>query len=185
MINCICFNGSKISPIRWLLAAWICISLVVCSPLPAFATVTQIEESPGQMLYQSRQNLRDQNGNSWQASLHRRSFANAFNRIYPDGSNMISVRLVGFPGAVEIDHSQPLTLTTSMGKSLTAQDISSQISSDRPTLTNVGEYDIKPVLPQLQAEIPLQLTLLMLTGSAVELQIPSTAVQEWQTFSAH
>ncbi|GAX35940.1 DUF3122 domain-containing protein [Nodularia sp. NIES-3585] len=176
MINCICFNGSKISPMRWLLAAWICISLVVCSPLPAFATVTQIEESPGQMLYQSRQNLRDQNGNSWQAI--------AFNRIYPNGSNMISLRLVGFPGVVEIDHSQPLTLTTSMGKTLTAKDISSEISSDTPTPANVGEYDIKPVLPQLQAEIPLQLTLPMLTGSTVELQIPSTAVQEWQTFSA-
>lgn len=177
MINCIWFNGSKITPMRWLLAAWLCISLVVCSPLPAFATVTQIEESPGQMLYQSRQNLRDQNRNSWQVI--------AFNRIYPDGSNMISLRLVGFPGAVEIDHSQPLTLTTSMGKTLTAKDISSKISSDTPTPANVGEYDIKPVLPQLQAEIPLQLTLPTLTGSPVELQIPSTAVQEWQTFSAH
>ncbi|MEG4534305.1 hypothetical protein [Microcoleus sp. D2_18a_D3] len=47
------FNCSKIRPMRWLLAAWICVLLLVCIPLPAFATVTQIEEYPGQMFYQS------------------------------------------------------------------------------------------------------------------------------------
>jgi hypothetical protein len=65
-MNSIYFNGSKIRPMRWLLAAWICVLLVVCSPLPAFAAMTQIEEYPGQMLYQSRQKLRDQTGNYWQ-----------------------------------------------------------------------------------------------------------------------
>ncbi|MGJ5633187.1 DUF3122 domain-containing protein [Nostoc sp. CALU 1950] len=96
----ICFNGFKI---RRLLAALICVSLLVWSPLPAFAAVAQIEESPGQMLYQSRQNLRDQTGKSWQAI--------AFKRIHPDGSAIISLRLVGFPGAMELDHTQPRLLT--------------------------------------------------------------------------
>lgn len=175
------FKGSKI---RRLLAALICISLLVWSPLPAFAAVEQIEESPGQMLYQSRQNLRDQTGKSWQASLHRRSFANAFKRIHPDGSAIISLRLVGFPGAVELDHTQPLTLTTSLGQTLTAKDVSSEISQNTPALANVGEYDIQTVLPQLRAEIPLELTLPMVTGSGSNLQIPFTAIQEWQTISA-
>ena len=53
-------------------------------PLPAFATVTQIEEAPGQMLYQSRQNLRDRTGKSWQVV--------AFKRVRPDGSEMVSLR---------------------------------------------------------------------------------------------
>ncbi|MHC5730971.1 MAG: DUF3122 domain-containing protein, partial [Nostoc sp.] len=78
----------------------------------------------------------------------------------------------------------PLTLTTSLGQTLTAKDISSEISQDTPTPANVAEYDIKSVLPQLQAEIPLQLTLPMVTGSPIKLQIPSTAIQEWQTISA-
>ncbi len=173
---CFSFNGSKIRPRRWLLAVWICILLVVWSPLPAFAIVTQIEEYPGQMLYQSKQNLRDQTGKSWQAI--------AFKRIHPEGSAIVSLRLVGFPGAVELDHTQPLTLTTSLGQTLTAKDISSEISQDTPTPANVAEYDIKSVLPQLQAEIPLYLTLPMVTGSAIELQIPSTVIQEWQTISA-
>lgn len=176
-MNFIYFNYPKIRPMRWLLAASICILLIVCIPLPAFATVTQIEEYPGQMLYQSRQKLQDQNGNSWQAR--------SFKRIHPKGSSTVSLRVVGFPGAVEFDRTQPLILTTSMGETLTAKDISSEISKDTPTPANVAEYDIKSVLPQLQAEIPLHLTLPVVTGSAIELQIPSTAIQEWQTISAH
>ncbi len=169
------FNGSKIRPMRWLLAIWICVLLVVWSPLPAFAAVTQIEEYPGQMLSQSRQNLRDQTGKSWQAI--------AFKRIHPEGSAVVSLRLVGFPGAVELDHTQPLTLTTSLGQTLTARDISSEISQDTPTPENVAEYDIKSVLPQLKAEIPLKLTLQTIGEEAVSLSVPSSLVEEWQQFS--
>lgn len=177
VMNSICFsfNGSKIRPVRWLMAILIGVLLVIWSPLPAFAVVTQIEEYPGQMLYQSRQNLQDQTGKSWKAI--------AFKRIHPEGSAIVSLRLVGFPGAVVLDHTQPLTLTTSMGKTLTATDISSEISQNTPTPANVAEYDIKSVLPQLQAEIPLHLTLPVVSGSAVELQIPSTVIQEWQIIS--
>ncbi|HEY9629531.1 MAG TPA: DUF3122 domain-containing protein [Coleofasciculaceae cyanobacterium] len=175
-MNSIRFNRFKIRPMRWLLAGWLCTLLVVCSPLTAFATVTQIEEYQGQMLYQSRQTLRDQNGNSWQVI--------AFKRIHPEGSAVVSLRLIGFANGVEFDHTQPLTLTTSMGETLTARDISSEISQDTPTPANVGEYDIESVLTQLQSEIPLYLTLPMVTGSVIKLQIPSTAIQEWQTISA-
>lgn len=170
------FNRFKIRPMRWLLAAWLCVLLVVCSPLTAFATVTQIEEYPGQMLYQCWQTLRDQNENFWQVI--------AFKRIHPEGSAVVSLRLIGFADGVEFDHTQPLTLTTSMGETLTAKDSSSEISQDTPTPVNVGEYDIQFVLPQLQSKIPLYLTLPMVTGSAIELQVPSTVIQEWQTISA-
>jgi Protein of unknown function (DUF3122) len=175
IMNLIYSNRSKIRPIRWLLAASICLLLVIFNHLPAFATVTQIEEAPGQMLYQSRQNLRDRTGKSWQVV--------AFKRVRPDGSEMVSLRLVGFLGAVELDHNQPLTLTTSMGQTLTAKDVTNEISQGATALANVGEYDIQPILPQLQSEIPLELTLPMLTGSAVELQISSIAIQEWQTIA--
>jgi Protein of unknown function (DUF3122) len=158
------------------LTALIYFFLVVGSPLPAFATVTQIEEYPGQMLYQSRQSLQDRNGNSWQAI--------AFKRIHPEGSAVVSLRLVSLSGGLEFDHTQPLTLTTSLGQTLTAKDISSEISQDAPTPGNVAEYDIKLVLSQLEAEIPLHLILPMVTGSAIELQIPSAAIQEWQTIAA-
>jgi hypothetical protein len=174
-MNSIYSNMSTIRLIRWLLAASICILLVIFISLPAFATVTQIEEAPGQMLYQSRQNLRDRTGKSWQVV--------AFKRIRPDGSEMVSLRLVGFLGAVELDHNQPLTLATSMGQTLTAKDVTNEISQGTNALANVGEYDIQPILPQLHSEIPIELTLPMLTGGAIELQIPSIAIQEWQTIA--
>ena len=177
-MNPICFfNAAKIRLMRRLMAAFICVLLIVCIPLPAFATAGQIEEYPGQMLYQSRQKLRDQNGKSW--------LAIAFKRIHPDGSAIVSLRLVGFPGGVEFDRTQPLTLTTSLGQTLTAKDISSEISHDTPAPSNVGEYDIQLALPQLQAEIPLQLTLPTIDGESVRLSVPSAAIQEWQTLISH
>lgn len=125
------------------------------------------------MLYQSRQTLQDRNGNSW--------LAIAFKRIHPEGTSTVSLRVVGFPGAVEFDRTQPLTLTTPLGQTLTAKDISSEISQGTPAPANVGEYDIQLALPQLQAEIPLQLTLPTIDGESVSLSVPYTAIQEWQT----
>jgi Protein of unknown function (DUF3122) len=162
---------------RLLLVVMLSIGLLLGIGQSAFATITQLEEYPGQMLYQSRQNLQDQTGQSWQAI--------AFTRIHPEGSSTVSLRLVGFPDAVELDHKQPLILTTSLGRSLTAQDISSEISQGSPTLANVAEYDIKSVLPQLKSEILLQLTLPVVTGAAIELKIPPLAIEEWQSISTH
>jgi hypothetical protein len=89
---------------------------------PAQAAIRQLEEAPGQMVYQTRQILKDQQGNSWQAV--------AFKRLRPDDTAVIYLRLVGFPGTAEIDHSQPLTLTDSMGKTFTAADVSHDMFTD-------------------------------------------------------
>jgi hypothetical protein len=88
---------------------------------PAQAAIRQLEEAPGQTVYQSevyksRQTLKDQQGNSWQAI--------AFQRTHPERTATMYLRLVGFPGTANIDHSQPLTLIDSMGKTFTAADVS-------------------------------------------------------------
>jgi hypothetical protein len=144
-------------------------------PTPhAAAAIRQLEEAPGQMVYQSRKNLKDQHGNSWQAI--------AFKRIRPNGKITIELRLVAFPGVVEIDHTKPLLLTNSLGKTLTAADVSSNIFTDSTVPEpNIGQYDIQPLLPQLQAEIPLKLTLPTLHGDAINLSVSPSFVQEWQT----
>ena len=38
---------------------------------------------------------------------------------------------------------------------------------------------------QLQAEIPLQLNLAILSGKTLILSIPSTLIKEWQTVASH
>jgi len=140
----------------------------------AVAVIRQLEEAPGQVVYQSRQTLKDQHGNNWQAI--------AFKRVSPSEKISFELRLVGFPGLVGIDRSKPLLLTNPMGKEFSAADNSSLIFTDLSVPeSNVGEYDLQPLLPQLRPEIPLSLTLPVIDGEAIKLSVPSSFVQEWQT----
>ncbi|XGV97955.1 MAG: DUF3122 domain-containing protein [Leptolyngbya sp. BL-A-14] len=150
------------------------LGLGMLNPPSATAAIRQLEEAPGQIVYQSRQTLKDQHGNGWQAI--------AFKRIRPNGQTSFELRLVGFPGVVEIDRFQPLTLTNSLGKTFTATDVSSTIFTEttQPE-SNVGQYDLQPLLPQLQMGIPLKLTLPTIGSEAVSLSISPLLVEEWQT----
>jgi hypothetical protein len=173
------FMKKAFSWLLWLgaLMLGIWLGLGLFNPASAAAAIRQLEEAPGQVVYQSRQTLPDQHGNSWQAI--------AFKRIRPDGSSSVALRLVGFPGMANLDRSQPLTLTNSLGKTLTAADASSQIFTDEAAPEpNVGQYDLQPLLPQLQAAIPLRLTLPTLTGDAITLNVPAGLIQEWQTVAS-
>ena len=138
----------------------------------ASAAIRQLEESPNQMVYQARQSLKDQHGNTWQTI--------AFKRVRPDGNSSFELRLVGFPNLVSIDHAQPLTLTNSLGKALIANDTSSNIFKEG-VQANVGQYDLQPLLSELQAEIPLKISLPTLQGDAISLSVPPSLVEEWQT----
>jgi hypothetical protein len=138
----------------------------------ASAAIRQLEESPNQMVYQARQSLKDQHGNTWQTI--------AFKRVRPDGNSSFELRLVGFPDLVAIDHAQPLTLTNSLGKAITATDTSSNIFKEGAQ-ANVGQYDLQPLLSELQAEIPLKISLPTLKGDAISLSVPPSLVAEWQT----
>ena len=82
---------------------------------------------------------------------------------------------------VAIDHSQPLTLTNSLGKTFTAADTSSNIFKEG-SQPNVGQYDLQPLLSELQAEIPLKISLPTLKDdAAISLSVPPSLVAEWQT----
>jgi hypothetical protein len=152
--------------------------LRVFNPSSAIAAIRQLEEAPGQMVYQSRQTLKDQHGNSWQAI--------AFKRIRPDGQTNVDLRLVGFPGVVAIDHTQSLILTNSLGKVLTAADTSSHIfTQSNHVESNVGQYDLQPLLSELQPELPLQLTIAMMNSEPVTLSITPALVQEWQMVAGY
>lgn len=162
----------------WLLLGAIALGILLglggLNPPPAAAAIRQLEESPGQIVYQARQTLQDQQGNRWQTI--------AFKRIRPDGQTSFELRLVGFPGSEAIEHNLPLTLTNALGTTLTAKDTSGEIftaaANPEPP---VGQYDLQPLLPQLQPEIPLQITLPTIEGKGILLGIPAAVVQEWQT----
>jgi len=156
------------------LAVTIFLGLGIGNTPKAVAAIRQLEEAPGQMVYQSRQTLKDQHGNSWQAI--------AFKRIPLKGKPSFELRLVGFPGGVEIDRSKPLLLTNSVGKKLTAADNSSTIFTDLSTPEpNIGEYDLQPLRSQLQTKNPISLTIPTIGGEAINLSVPTSFAQEWQT----
>jgi len=154
------------------IAVFALIGLGSLDPPNASAAIRRLEESPNQMVYQSRQSLKDQHGNTWQTV--------AFKRTRPDGNSSFELRLVGFPNMAEIDHAQSLTLTNSLGKTLKANDTSSNIFKEGTPL-NIGQYDLQPLLSELRAEIPLQLFVPDLSGEEIRLAVPPSLVAEWQT----
>ncbi|MDA0266752.1 MAG: DUF3122 domain-containing protein [Cyanobacteria bacterium] len=143
--------------------------------MPALAAIRQLEEAPGQVVYQSRQTLTDQSGQRWQAI--------AFKRTHPDGKEQVHLRLVGFPGTAAINRSQPLTLTSSLGQTFTAADTSSEIfTNDAKPEPHVGQYDIQPVVAQLRPELTWHLTLAT-TTQPLTLAVPPATIQEWQAIA--
>ncbi len=143
---------------------------------PALATVIKLEEAPGQILYQSRQKLFDRNNLTWQAI--------AFKRILPNGETSFKLRLVGFPGAVELLHPHPLIIKIPNGQIFEATDISDEPFTDSSPAGNVGQYDLKPVIVQLPSQLQIGLSLATTDGLEVNLALSPLVVQEWQEVAA-
>ncbi|MEQ8385785.1 MAG: DUF3122 domain-containing protein [Coleofasciculus sp. A1-SPW-01] len=139
------------------------------TPPSAVASIRQIEEAPGQMLYQSRHTLQDETGQSWQVVL--------FKRVKAGEAKDINLRLVGFPGVAEFAHPQPLKIMTNTGKVLQAEDL----FADQSPGANVGEYNIKDVLSELPTSIGVTLSLPMKGDRTTSLSVPSVVILEWQT----
>lgn len=168
------------SPLPRHLALWTLVLLLWLGSLsltpPALATVQRIVEAPGRVVYQTHESLKDQIGHTWQVV--------AFKRLWPDGTTSLDLRLVGFPGTVAIDRTQPLTLTSVVGPTLTAPDSSAEILTPTDTLEPyVGQYNLAPILADLRPELPWQVNLQVLEGPAIRLPIPPLAVQEWQSLA--
>jgi hypothetical protein len=140
--------------------------------LPAMAEVSQREEAPGQMLYQSQQTLRDQAGNRWEAI--------AFSRVYPNGTSIFYLRLVGAPNVADLARDQPLTVITASGQTLKARNTSSEIFTNASPAPHVRQYDLQPLLLRLEPNQPLRLVLPTAKGSTIELAVPPSVIQEWQ-----
>ena len=139
---------------------------------PVLAAVTQIEDIPGHTLYRSQHSLKDQSGYAWQVVLFKQ-IESASKEVANDLSSL-DLRLVGVPGAIEVDHPASLKITTLSGEVFTAPDV---FFEDAPAPT-IGEYNFKQLVAKLPTE-KLQLTIPLIGGS-VDLQIPQQVVQEWQ-----
>lgn len=151
--------------------------LLLLFPSPAQADIRTLEEAPGQVLYQTRTTVKDQHGNRWQAI--------AFKRHKSDGSDILGLRLVGFPGAAVIDRTRPLKLIDSLGQELTAADVSAKIFTDESSPEpHIGQYDLGPVLEDIQPAVPLELQIPVQSGEPVVLVLAPPTLAEWKQLSS-
>lgn len=136
---------------------------------PAIASVRELQEAPGQILYQSHQTLRDNQKNSWQVVF--------FKRVKEDNSTKINLRLVGFPDLIEFAHPEDLSIKISSDLILKAPDIfPNETKSPAP---NVGQYDFKELVNQLETNNLWLLELPLKNNKKITLKIPYFVIQDW------
>ncbi|ESA36077.1 hypothetical protein N836_08845 [Leptolyngbya sp. Heron Island J] len=151
----------------------LCVHLFLATP-PALASVHVYHERPGQTTVRSQQSLRDRNDLSWQAIL--------FKRYRPDGLEGMYLRLVGFPGVVDIAPQKPLTIDTGTAFRWQANP---KLDPPTPALpSNTNQYDVTDVMTDLQKAIPLTLAVPLQGKAASEIIVPPYAVKEWRELVA-
>lgn len=190
MQNFVTSRHLKLSQQRtWWRQDWACFVLVSMLVLllvlslgifsPAVADISLTREDQGQMRYQSEQTLQDKQGYSWQVLVSKHAgFA-----ISPT----LTLQLVGPHSMVSLDHEQPLTVITSQGKILKALSLPLPMYSGRALAPNVIEYDLKPIVSELNGSIELTMpaerpsAVAMQDEKSIKLRIPTQLVLEWQT----
>ena len=163
----------RLNRLEWLiLLAVIWVGMLFTS-LPAQAAILYNADTSGSVVVQSRRTLRDQGRYSWQVI--------AFKSVESDQrESQIALRLVGFPGAVEIDPQQPIQLSSSTGKSLAIASIANQIPIKIPQ-AHVGQYDLQSALAALPLDSRLDLHIPTLNHPEIILPISPALIEEWQT----
>jgi hypothetical protein len=102
-----------------------------------------------------------------------------FKRSKADGSSIINLRLVDFPGKADFAHPQPLQISTARGDLFEAEDMFAQ-KSPAP---NVGQFEVKDIVLKLPIT-KLNLSLQMKGDRSLKLSIPPEVVLEWQSIAA-
>ncbi|MBD1844245.1 DUF3122 domain-containing protein [Cyanobacteria bacterium FACHB-63] len=130
----------------------------------AMASVHTYSDANG-ALFRSLSKLQDDSDRAWQVVFYKK---------FPFGQpDLIHLRVVGFPGLVTLNHEQPLEIEANRSL-FRAEDVTSK---EFP-IAQVGEYDFKPVLTQLDTDTKLTL-ILPLTSGIARLKIPPETALEW------
>ena len=131
-----------------------------------------LQASPGETgtgLVRSLESLRDLDYQSWQVVAYRQGAAAE--------TAPVTLRIVGYPGRVRLDHPTPLLVRA--GRRLWQLD---DITLANPKLAAdpraaAAEFELTPLLADLQKNRPLRLEL---PGVFVELPVPPYVVEEWR-----
>ncbi|MEG4044127.1 DUF3122 domain-containing protein [Microcoleus sp. Pol17_C1] len=144
-----------------------CLYLILASSPPAFASIHKYPETAETVMFRSVQSLRDTDDKAWQVVLYK--------RVKSGVVKSLNLRLVGFPGT-ELQHPVPLKVAAGKREIGNANDIWNE--SGLPI--NVGEYDFKSIITQVESNRPLRLNLPVKNQKETELLVPPFAVREWR-----
>ncbi len=138
---------------------------------PVQAQIHAHGDDNGVEVVRSLDSLRDLDDQSWQLVAYREG---------PPGGPM-RLRIVSFPGRVRLDHPTPLQVSSGRFH----WDLA-DITTANPKLARDGrdaaaEFDLAPLLADLQQNWPLRLRL---PGVFVELPVPPYVVAEWRRLPA-
>lgn len=151
----------------FLLSLTFILSFVLFFPNSAEASIRKTEEPDGQILYQSRHQLQDSEQQSWQIVL--------FKKEKEDAEGEVKLRLVGFPGKVEIAHPAPLVLEIDR-KTWQAEDL----FAEKSPAPNVGQYRVGEIIKQLSPQEKVLLKIPEVEGKNTLLKVPGVIVLEWK-----
>jgi hypothetical protein len=153
--------------LRRALVVLLLLTALVLGPTVAQAQVHAHADDNGQPMVRSLESLRDLDYQSWQAVAYRSG---------PPGGP-VTLRIVGYPGKVRLDHPTPLVVVG--GRRRWELD---DITTANPKLLSDGrdaaaEFNLNPLLADLHKNRPLRLEL---SGVFVDLPVPPYVVGEWR-----
>ncbi|MFN5160583.1 MAG: DUF3122 domain-containing protein [Cyanobacteriota bacterium] len=144
---------------------------IVLTPHPAWAMIhAHPDETTATGVVRSLESLRDLDYQSWQVVAYREG--------PPSPDAAITLRIVGYPGRVRLDHPTPLLVTS--GRRLWEL---ADTTLNSPKLAGDGrsaaaEFNLSPLLQELGNNRPLRLEL---PGVFTELPVPPYVVAEWRS----
>jgi hypothetical protein len=143
-------------------------ALLLLGPSPAAAMLHAHPDGQGQPVLRSLESLRDLDDQSWQLVAYREG---------PPGGPL-RLRIVGYPGKVRLEH--PTDLQVRSGRKVwTLEDVtlsSAALAGD--TRAAAAEFDLAPLLADLDRNRPLHLEL---PGVLTDLPVPPYVVAEWRS----
>jgi hypothetical protein len=140
------------------------------APLPAHAQLhTHLDEN-GSEVVRSLESLRDLDYQSWQVVAYRTG---------PPGPQApLTLRVVGYPGKVRLDHPTPLQVSAGRRHWDLADITMANPKLAADSRDAAAEFDLRPLIDDLRKDRPLRLAL---SGVFVELPVPPFVVAEWRS----
>lgn len=159
------------SPLPALLLGLLLLASAVLGPPAAWAQIhAHPDETTATGLVRSLESLRDLDYRSWQVVAYREG--------PPRPEAPVTLRIVGYPGRVRLDHPTPLVVSAGRRIWELADTTLSSPKLREDGRAAAAEFDLTPLLADLSTNRPLRLSL---SGVFTELPVPPYVVGEWRS----